>query len=388
MNLPQRYILSILVKTTLAMVAAVVGVACLARSLVFMDFIVNHGLSVGIYFYIMLLTMPMLMMGLLPLAGFASVMFVYTKLGVDNELIVLRAAGMSIAALAAPAAIMASFLMAVCLAMTTYLMPLTFTEFKDIEFFLKTRMASMAIKEGEFNRLAPMITIFVRARNGEGDLTGILVQDDRDPKHSKTLIAERARFTRKGEIYKVLFNNGNVQDFDRGTRKVSLIQFSEHIMEIDTRELEAGGIRERGLAERSIAELLNPPMTTPRDRELYGRARAEGHQRLAFPVLCLTYVAIALASLLAGPFDRRGAPWRLATACGAVVIVQGLNVFLASAAARAPILLAAIHMNTILPGLAAIVLLAYRDRRLPRGRLIAWLHRLPIPTTTGRRKAA
>lgn len=388
MILPQRYILSILVKTTLAMVAAVVGVACLARSLVFMDFIVNHGLSVGIYFYIMLLTMPMLMMGLLPLAGFASVMFVYTKLSVDNELIVLRAAGMSIAALAAPAAIMAGILMAACLAMTTYLMPRTFAEFKDIEFFLKTRMASMTIKEGEFNRLGPRITIYVRARIGEGDMTGILVQDDRDPKHSKTLIAERARFTRKGDVYKVLFNSGNVQDFDRETRKVSVIHFAEHIMELDTRELDAGGIRERGLAERSIQELLNPPSTTPRDRELFNRSLAEGHQRLAFPVLCLTYVAIALASLLAGPFDRRGAPWRLATACGAVVAVQGMNILLASAASRAPILLPAIHMNTILPCIAAVALLAYRDRRLPRGRLAAWFHRLPIPTPTGRREPA
>ncbi len=383
MTLPQRYILGALVKTTVAVIAIVVAVACITRSLVFLDYIINRGLSVSVYLYIMLLTMPMLLFGLLPLAGFASVLFIYHKLSIDNELVVLRSAGMSSAALALPAVIVAGATTLVCLSMSAYFMPASFGEFKDIEFFLKHRVANLMIKEGEFSRLGAKVTIYVRERTRSGELIGVLVQDDRDPERSKTVTAESALLSRVGDVNKVLLKRGNMQEFERRTGKLSMVYFEQHVTEIDMRESGPARIRERGMAERGLMELLNPPTETPRDRELYGRSLAEGNQRIALPLLCLTYVAIALCALLVGAYDRRGARVRILFACGAVLIVQALNLLLASAASKATVLVPVIHLNTILPGLACALMLAYCDRRLPRGELLGRLQRyaaLSMPT--------
>ncbi|MCK6449319.1 MAG: LptF/LptG family permease [Alphaproteobacteria bacterium] len=388
MTLPQRYILGALVKTVVAVVVIVVAVACITRSLVFLDYIVNRGMSVSIYLYIMLLTMPMLLFGLLPLAGFASVLFIYHKLSIDNELVVLRSAGMSNAALATPAIIVAGATTMLCLSMSAYFMPRSFGEFKDIEFFLKHRVASLIVKEGEFSRLGAKVTIYVRERKRSGELIGVLVQDDRDPERSKTVTAESALLSRVGDVNKVLLKQGNMQEFERRTGRLSVVYFDQHVTEIDMRESGPARIRERGMAERGILELLNPPTETPRDRELVGRSLAEGNQRIALPLLCLTYVAIALATLLIGPYDRRGARVRILVACGVVVIVQALNLLLASAASKATILLPAIHLNTLLPGLACAVLLAYCDRRLPRGQLLGRLQRHATVSLPGWRGTA
>jgi len=388
MILPQRYIFGGLAKTTAALAFIVVGVVCIGRSLVFMDYIVNHGLSVAVYLYLMLLTMPMMLMGLLPIAAFASVMFIYSKLSLDNELVVLRAAGMSIAAIARPAIIMSFATMAVCFSMSAYFVPLSFAEFKDIEFFVRHRMGSMLVKEGEFRQLGAKVTIYVRDRARNGIMTGVLVQNDRDPARSQTAIAEYATMAPDGDVYKVMLAQGNIQEYDRRTGKVSVVYFDQYVLEIDTTELYPGRTRERGIAERGMLELLNPPTSTPRDRELLGKALSEGHQRIAFPILCLTYTAVALAALLAGPHSRRGVHGRMVAACCAVAAIQGAGLLLANAASLAPALLPAIHLNAVLPGLFCVFLLARHDRRLPRDRMHPWMRRSPAPDATGSRGAA
>jgi lipopolysaccharide export system permease protein len=381
----ERYILAGLAKAMAAVTLVTVGVVCLVRSLEFISYIVNHGLSVTVYLYLIVLLMPSLMLLVLPIALFLSVLFIYGKLSQDSEILAMRACGLSLKALSRPACVIAVGTMALAFSMSLYFIPLSFKEFKDIEYFVRFRLANMVMREGQFNRLGDKITVYMRERLGDGVLVGVLIQDDRDPKKSTTVLAERAVLARLGDVYKLALEQGNIQDFERGSQKVSVVYFDRYSLEVDSTELEGGGHRERGIAERPIGELLHPPTATQRDIELRGKALAEGHQRVSSPLLALTYTAIALATLFVGSFNRRGSPARLVAAGAAVAAIQVAHMLVVNAASLATVLLPAIHLVVAVPGLVCVWLLLDQDRHAPRPpRLLGWVRRAPTPATETR----
>src|SRR3546814_15479129 len=62
----------------------------------------------------------------LPIALFLAVTFVYYKLILDSELVVLRASGLSHLALGRPAIIVGAVTMVACYALTLYLLPVSY----------------------------------------------------------------------------------------------------------------------------------------------------------------------------------------------------------------------------------------------------------------------
>ncbi|MEQ8166013.1 MAG: LptF/LptG family permease, partial [Alphaproteobacteria bacterium] len=85
------------------MVIVTIGLTCviwLTQSLRFVDMIVNRGLTAGTFVYLTMLLLPNFLSIILPIAVFTVVVFTYSKLISDRELIVMRAAGLSQVALA------------------------------------------------------------------------------------------------------------------------------------------------------------------------------------------------------------------------------------------------------------------------------------------------
>ncbi len=90
-----RYLLAQLVVVTLAVTVVLTAVVWLIRSLRFIDLIVNRGLPVDTFFWLMILLLPSFMAVVLPIATFCAVLFVYNKLTMDSEMVAMRAAGLS-----------------------------------------------------------------------------------------------------------------------------------------------------------------------------------------------------------------------------------------------------------------------------------------------------
>lgn len=380
MNGIERYIIGGLARAVLAVALVTVGVVCLVRSLEFISYIVNHGLAVKIYLYLIVLLMPSLLLLVLPIALFLSVLFIYGKLQQDSEILAMRACGLSFKALARPAVVLAAGAAALGYAMSLYFVPLSFKEFKDIEFYVRFRLADMVMREGQFNRMGDKITVYMRERASDGLLVGVLIQDDRDPKRSVTLLAERAHLARVGDVNRLALERGSIQDFERATQRVSVVQFDRYTLDVDSAGQNDDRQRERGIAERHIGELLNPPTATRRDLELRAKALAEGHMRLSAPLLAFTYAAIALAVLFVGEFNRRGSPIRLVAAGAVVTGIQVAHMLIVNAASLRPMLIPAIHLVVAVPALVAGWLLYDQDRRAPRPlRLPGRIRRGPSP---------
>ncbi|MBI3507773.1 MAG: LPS export ABC transporter permease LptF [Proteobacteria bacterium] len=327
------YILNQVLVTTLFVLVTLTLAIWLTQSLRFIELIVNRGLGLGAFFYLTILLMPNFLALVTPIALFVSTMFVYNRLTVDSELVVMRAVGFGPGQLARPALLLGLAATAFGYLLSLYLVPLSFGQFKELHSDVRSDYSGLLLQEGAFTNIGTNLTVYVRARENNGDLRGILVQDTRDPASPITLLAERGTLAMTDAGPRVILLNGNRQQVDRAAGKLSLLYFDRYSVEIGqtatTREF-----RWREPGERYVNELLWPDFSESNDRQFAPRLIAEGHTRLSSPLYAMALVLVGLACLLPGDFNRRGLGQRLlfAAACG--LGVEALSIALPNLAAR------------------------------------------------------
>jgi len=319
-----RYVL-----VQLAVMASLITVALtlaiwLAQSLRFVDFMVNRGLPASQFLQFILLLMPSFLGIVMPIATVVAIFFVYYRLTQESELVVMRAAGVSPMALAKPALILTGAVTVIAYVIAFYFLPLSFRNFKDLQNDITRSYATVLIQEGVFNPIGGNVTVYVRARDPDGSLRGIIVQDDRDKQRPTTLIAEQGALVRSGDQSRVLLVNGSRQELNRETAEVTNLGFERYT--VDLTPLSGGKEdRWRNPQERFLNELLWPEKVEGIDERRYRELTSEFHQRMIEPLYTIAYALIGLVAMLGGQISRRGRPLRIAAAAGLVGLLQGVN---------------------------------------------------------------
>lgn len=81
--------------------------------------------------------------------------------------------------------------------------------------------------------------------------------------------------------------------------------------------------------------------------------RVEAHQRLASPLLNISFALIALATMLTGPFNRHGHARRVIGGVTAMVLAQSFGLAAVNLASDALVFIPLIYVAVIAPGLIA-----------------------------------
>ncbi len=357
------YIAKQLLTAVLVVVVSLTCVIWLSQSLRFVDMIVNRGLPLATFVYLTMLLLPTWLSIVLPIAGFAAVLFIYNRMTGDREIVVLEASGLSPMRLARPALLVSVVITLLCYVMTLYLIPLSYRAFKELQFQIRHNYTEVLLREGVFNTIAKNITVYVRARQESGELSGIIVHDNRDQNQQVTLIAERGAFVVTEAGPRVFMQNGNRQSRDNVTGRTSLLYFDRYTVELGgSKSVAQRAWRDQN--ELFLPELLNPTEeeTAPRNFNEY---IAEGHSRLSTPLLGLALPLLGLAVLLRGEFSRRGQPWRILIAITAAILLEGLGLGAKFVATKQPWMIPLMYVVTIAPAALAVVLLSRRRIRRP-----------------------
>ena len=161
------------------------------------------------------------------------------------------------------------------------------------------------------------LTIYVRSREGN-ELYGILVQDNRKPEAPTTIMAKRGAVEAGPEGPRVVLFEGNRQELDRKSGRLSVLYFKEYSFEVNLLGEERTRLARAGRALRARA--AQPGQFAERPPIHRTKLIAEGHNRIVMPILALTLPFIALFVLLPGQFNKRGQFPRLLLA---VVVAAG-----------------------------------------------------------------
>jgi lipopolysaccharide export system permease protein len=356
-----RYILQQCLGTTIFVTAALTAAIWLTQSLKLVDLIVNRGLSPGLFLYLGILTLPRFVDIVLPIGIFISVLFTYYRMISESEIVVMRAAGLSQFGLAKPALLLSALGAAALLTLSAYFLPAATRAFKDLQFEIRNKFVSSVIQEGTFTTISENLTVFVRARDANGELTGFVVQDERDHTKPVTIVAERGAFVASDNGSRVFLVNGNRQQLDETTGKLSVLTFDKYTLDLDDLH-DAPGARVREPQEQFFGELLFPSGNI--EDSYRNSLLVEAHQRLITPLSALSFVSIALAAMLYGEFNRRGQLRRILVAVLLAVAFEIADLGLRNLATRLPASTPLMYLNVLMP-VALSYWFLYRDARGP-----------------------
>jgi len=362
-----RYVLGQTLTLTLAFTLVFTAAVWLVQSLRLIDLIVNRGLSIGIFLNLAMLILPRFIEIVLPIAIFLAVLFSYNRLISESELIVMRASGLSQMRLARPVLLLAGAGVITLLALSTYLLPAAFREFKDLQFEIRGRFASALIQEGVFTTISDRFSVFIRTRDRRGELGGILVHDMRDPKKPVTLLAERGALVDGPDGPRVLMVNGSRQQYELDTGKLAVLSFDRYTLELASGK-DASGTRPREAEELYFHELLEPGAPS--------NLVSEMHLRLVTPFDALVFALIPLACLLPGDFNRRGQGRRILVATIMAMLFEVMDLGTKNLASHNLAAVPLLYFETFLP-IAVAAWLLLRDGPWP------WVSR-PIPAAAAR----
>jgi len=365
-----RYILRQLAIGMVLVTIGLTGILWLTQSLRFVELTVNKGASVATFIKLTVLVMPNFLTIILPVALFTVTLFTYNKLISDRELVVLRAAGLSHWALARPAMILAWTNVILGLILNLWIIPWSNEAFHKLQYQLRSTATGVMLQEGQFSQIGKGLTVYVRARDPEGELLGLIIHDRRNPERVITILAERGALVQNPDgTPSVLMFNGTREQVTPGSNRLSLLSFDNYAMQFSD-ATENDDDRVRDARERPTRELfsLSQAEVGP---VAFRQFRVEGHQRFASPLYHLSFAFLATASLLCGWFNRRGQSDRLVMAIALMVLIQALALGASNLATKR---LMWVPLMYLLPLVCAAI--------------PAWLLVMPTLPFSGRRKSA
>jgi len=356
-----RYILRQCFGVMIFVTAALSAAIWLAQSLRLIDLIVNRGLSIEVFLYLAALILPRFLDIVLPIGVFIAVLFTFNRLTAESELVVMRSVGQSHLALARPALILAGIAFLLLMSLSVYFLPASNQAFKDLQFEIRNRFVSSLIQEGTFTTISDKITIYIRSRDDRGEVGGLLISDSRDPEKPVTILAERGVFVDSPTGARIVMVNGNRQQFDPQSHKLSLLTFESYTLDLDSLR-DAPVVRFREAQERFLDELFYPP--TGIDDSLREAFLVEAHQRILVPVSAFSFALIPLACLLPGELNRRGQLKRILLAVVLAFLFELLGLGVNNLAIRASPAIPLMYVVDLLPFLLGFGILLHGGIKL------------------------
>ncbi len=321
-----KYIIGRLAGTMVLVCFSLTGIAWLTKSLQHIDYIVNRGLEITTFLYFSSLLLPSLMWIVVPISLFISILLVYNKLTLESELVALENAGITRFGLMKPALIFTVIVTIFTYIISLYLLPTSYREYKDQQSFIRSNYAPLLLQEGVFTPLVKGVTVYIRERDNNGLLHGIMVHDNRNENESTTSMARSGRIVKGASGPRFKLENGNRQSISKDGKEMSMLHFERYILDISLfiSDKNLNYKRWREPEERYLHELFYPTDTPDR---LISKLKARGHNRITWPLYNILLMLIALTVFITGEFNRYGQGKKIisVTIIATAIIVWGIN---------------------------------------------------------------
>ncbi|MFV0243775.1 MAG: LptF/LptG family permease [Qingshengfaniella sp.] len=303
------YILSQLLRVFGFFALILVGIYWVNRAVLLLDQYLSEGQSDWLLIELTLLSLPGIMLIVLPVAAFVAAAYSTNRLHADGELIVVQTTGFSIYRLARPY-LAFGLIIAILLSLLAHLVvPLSVARLAEREQQLAQAVSARILVPGTFQTPTQGVTIYVRDIAADGQMQGLLVTDRRNPNAETTYSARSAVLVRDPEGPKLIMFEGMAQTLERPGDRLSVTRFSDFTVGIGDliRQPQA---RRTNYRQLSTADLLFPSQDVmDRTRREAPYLKREGHERITQALIAIGAPVIGFAALMIGGFSRFGL-WR------------------------------------------------------------------------------
>jgi lipopolysaccharide export system permease protein len=317
----ERYI----VRTTMGAFALILGsltaVIWATYALRDFDLVTNQGQTLLVFIGITVMLIPGLALVIAPVAFMIALVYTLNKLNTDSEIIVMSASGMSPWRVYRPFLIASLMVAGIVAALSVYIAPKSQREVRTLITSVRADLIANIIQPGRFTTLEGGLTFHISERRPNGELSGILIDDRRDPSEKSTFLAERGQLLESGDGTFLVLEQGSVQRHEAKQRDPTIVQFERYAFDI-TRFAGAGASPTFNASERYLWDLAAPDPNDPYVKNNAGRIRAEFNDRLLAPVYPIVFGVLAFAVLGAPRTTRQSRGMAILLAVGLILALR------------------------------------------------------------------
>lgn len=304
------------------------------RAVLLFDQLIANGESAAVFAELSILTLPLMISIVLPIAAFAATVFVTNRLAAENELVVAQSTGFGPFRMARPVLIFGVFTGVFLAVLNHVLVPVSQERLAQRQAEIADNITARFLTEGSFVHPADGITIYIREITRDGEMRDIFLSDTRSPQQQFIYSAERALVIRTGDGPRLLMFSGLAQILHTDGARLTITAFEDFTYDLSA--LISGDL----LAQRSYRYLLTPELLRahPTSLTITGASRLqflyEAHSRSAAALLAVVASLIGFSTLLLGGFSRFGLWRQIFAAVGLLAVLKFLDNAVANVAQR------------------------------------------------------
>ncbi|MDH4230740.1 MAG: LptF/LptG family permease [Nitrospirota bacterium] len=250
---------------------------------------------------IILLLQPQLMLLTIPMSLLLATLLVYGRMNMDNEIIIMKAAGMNFRQISFPVIMLGILCFSASVLVSFSLGPKSSAMLRETITEIITLRSTVSVEEGAFNTSFKDIVIMVKEKKSRDALGDIFIYDSRDPKEPKVLMAKEGRFfIQDGLNIGLYLENGYVNITRTGS--TTEMFFDKYNMTLAL-ESESPSPKKMEFTPLQLLRDAKQTDTQKKSAALY----LEFHRRLSLPAVCLILIFMGTPlALLSGKSGRLG----------------------------------------------------------------------------------
>ena len=249
MGLIERYIFRRALVAFLATLTVLTGVVWVTQALRQLDLVTAKGQAIGAFLAITGLALPFLVLLIAPFAVVIAAIVTLATLNADSELVVMQASGASrwrtlkpILAIGVAVGLLAAVL-------TFWAAPAGLKQVREALTQVRIDLVASIIRPGRFIEIDDGLTFHIRDRAADGGISGIVLDDERDPDRSMTYLANGGHIVEALDRTLLVMSNGTIQRRIRKDGSLSIVRFDAYAFDLSNTD--AGGERAGLSAERA-----------------------------------------------------------------------------------------------------------------------------------------
>lgn len=317
-----RYMLSQLLILFGFFSLVLVSVYWVNRAIGLFDQLISDGQTALVFLEFTLLTLPYVILIVLPISAFVAAVYVTNRLSADSEMVVLQTAGASTSRIGRPVFIFGVLVALLVAVLAHILVPAARTELAGRSQEISRDITAQFLKAGQFLHPTGDISVYIRNITDVGELEELFLEDSRDPAAIVTYTAQRAFLVRAESGPRLVMRDGLAQTLRPETGRLSTVAFKDFAYDIGAL-MNASDARTRDLRELSTPVLLNPsPDDLASARGELADFLFEAHDRFAKSLLAIVVPLMGFAALMLGGFSRFGVWRQVIFAVVLIILVQ------------------------------------------------------------------
>jgi lipopolysaccharide export system permease protein len=303
-------------------------VLLIARILKLVELVVTRGVPVSQIGMLFALIVPTFLELTVPMAFLLAVLIALGRLSSDQELLALKASGISPVQILWPLATVSVAVALVTLFLTMFGRPVANLAMKKELYNIAKSRVSTALKEKVFNDEFPGILIYVEEIIPPGNTAqGVLIIDKRDRAKDDIILGRVALIGTDEETNTLglkLFD-GSIYEKQRNRAGFSQTRFNIYDYKLDLDEL-VGPVKKRNIGPKETP--LMALLKTIREKQEKGNKaiaeRMELHQRIAFAFAPIVFCLLGVALTLLPRSSRTNRSWGFVLCLFWLLVYYGL----------------------------------------------------------------